>query len=102
MSCQQKYIYHQGLGVIGVQSGDSVLRMFPGALSVLQAIHSGKYPGAMRLATASTADTPLCVDIARAAIAILEIVPGIVCQLLRICINQYCSHTDTIMLLRTH
>ena len=72
----------QGKGVTGVKSGDQMLKIFPRALSVLQAIHAGNYPGPMRLATASTADTPQCVKIAKAAMALLEIVPGTLCRLL--------------------
>ena len=77
-------ISQQGEGVIGLKSGSQVLKLFPGALSVMQEIHSGKYPGTMRLATASSADTPLCVKIAKAAMAMLEIVPGMLSQILRV------------------
>ena len=69
--------FEQVKGVIGVRSGGQVIKIFPGALRVLQAIHAGKYPGAMRLATASSATTPKAVQIAKAAIAILEVAPGV-------------------------
>ena len=72
----------QGKGVIGVKSGEQVLKIFPTALRVLQAIHAGKYPGPMRLAIASSAVTPEAVHIAKAAMALLEIVPGTLCRLL--------------------
>ena len=79
--CQPKVLLSkQGKGVIGVKSGGQVIKIFPGALRVLQAIHAGKYPGPMRLATASSADTPRAVQIGKAAMAILEIVPGGLCR----------------------
>ena len=69
-------MFGQAEGVIGVRSGDKVIKIFPGALRVLQAIHAGKYPGPMRLATASSATTPTAVQIGKAAMAILEVAPG--------------------------
>ena len=66
----------QGKGVVGVKSGNETLRIFPGALQVLQAIHAGKYPGPMRLAIASAAFTPDAVQISKVAMAMLEVVPG--------------------------
>ena len=39
-------------------------------------MHAGKYPG-MRLAAASSANSPLAVKIGRAAMQILEVVPGV-------------------------
>ena len=66
----------QGEGVIGVKSGGEVIRLFPGALQVFQLVLSGEY-GTMRLAAASSADTPKAVQIGRAAMAILEIIPGV-------------------------
>ena len=63
-------------GVIGVRSGRQVIKLFPGALRVLQAIHAGKYPGPMRLAIASSAGSAKTVAIANAAMAMLEIEPG--------------------------
>merc|ERR1719174_181517 len=67
----------KGKGVIGVRSGGEVIKIFPGALRALQEIHAGKYPGPMRLATASSAETPRAVKIGRAAMNILEVVPGV-------------------------
>jgi len=45
-------------------------------LELLLQVHAGQYPG-MRLAAASSADTPLAVQIGRAAMRILEVVPGV-------------------------
>ena len=59
-----------------MRSGDQVIKIFPEALRVLQAIHAGKYPGHMRLATASLAGNKKAVQIAKAAMAILEVAPG--------------------------
>ena len=73
-----------------MKSGNQTLRLFPGAMSVLQSIHAGKFPGRMkssgrmRLAIASSAITPKAVEIAKAAMEILEIVPGRVCRLCRL------------------
>ena len=63
-------------GVVGVRSGREVITLFPGALKVFQAFHEGKYPG-MRIAAASSADTPLAVRIGRTALDILEVAPGV-------------------------
>ena len=67
-----------------MKSGGRTLKLFPGALSVLQAIHAGNYPRSMRLAAASTAYNPQCVKIVREAMAILEIVPGTLSQIVRL------------------
>lgn len=64
-----------GEGNIGVRSGGKVVRLFDGALQMLQEIHSN--PDGPRLAVASTADTPLAVRIANACIDILEVFPGV-------------------------
>ena len=63
-------------GVIGVKSGSETIRLFPGALKVMQRILAGDYPG-MRIAAASSADTPLAVRIGRAALELLEVAPGV-------------------------
>jgi magnesium-dependent phosphatase 1 len=63
-------------GVIGVKSANETISLFPGALSVLQDIYAGKHPG-LRIAAASSADTPLACAIGRAALGILEVVPGV-------------------------
>ena len=63
-------------GVTGVRSGDEIIRLFPAALKILQDFYFDKYPG-MRIAVASSADTPLAVKIGRSAMNYLEIVPGV-------------------------
>ena len=65
-----------GEGVVAVKSGSDTIRLFPGALKVLQDYHNGEYPG-MRIAAASSADTPFAVKIARKALTMLEVVPGV-------------------------
>ncbi len=62
--------------VVGVKSSGQTISLYPGALQALQKIHAGEYPG-MRCAAASSADTPLAVSIGRAALSILEVVPGV-------------------------
>lgn len=64
------------VGVVGARSGKAVIRLHPGALFALQQFHAGRYPG-MRLAAASSADTPLAVKIGRSALDLLEVVPGV-------------------------
>ena len=64
-----------GEGVIGIKSGHETITIFPDALKVLQDYHEGKYP--FKIAAASSADTPRAVKIGRAAMARLEIVPGV-------------------------
>ena len=63
-------------GVQGVRSGNEVIQLNPGALLALQEFYSGKYPG-MRIAAASSADTPHAVKIGRAALSLLEVFPGV-------------------------
>jgi magnesium-dependent phosphatase 1 len=64
-------------GVVGARSGaDVVIRIHPGAMRALQRFHAGEYPG-MRIAAASSADTPLAVRIGRSALDVLEIFPGV-------------------------
>lgn len=65
-----------GEGVVGVKSGYEVIRLFPTALEVLQEYYMDKYPG-MRIAAASSADTPQAVQIGRTAMGILEVLPGV-------------------------
>ena len=63
-------------GVVGARSGaDVVIRIHPGAMRALQRFHAGEYPG-MRIAAASSADTPLAVRIGRSALDVLEVFPG--------------------------
>ena len=62
--------------MIAVKSGKENIRLFPGAVVALQDIYSGRYPG-VRIAAASSADTPLAVSIAKRAIEMLEILPNV-------------------------
>jgi len=66
----------RGEGVKGVMSGSDKISLHPGALLALQEFHDGKYPG-MKLAAASSADTPFAVKIGRQALKMLEVVPGV-------------------------
>ena len=56
----------KGEGVVGVRSGSEVIRLFPGALQAFQRVLAGEYGAEMRLAAASSADTPQAVRIGRA------------------------------------
>ena len=62
--------------VVGAVSGRTVIRMHEGSRTALTEYYEGKYPGA-RLATASSADTPLAVKIGQSALRNLEIAPGV-------------------------
>lgn len=62
----------RGEGVVAVSSGYEDIRIFPAALTVLQDFYEGKYGNTMRIAAASSADTPRAVSIGRAAMGILE------------------------------
>jgi magnesium-dependent phosphatase 1 len=66
-----------GMGVAGVRSGGHVIRMYPGALAAFQRIHAGEYGPNLRVAAASSADTPQAVRIGKAALGLLEVVPGV-------------------------
>ena len=50
--------------------------MFPDTVTILQDIYLGKYEN-MRIAAASSADTPRAVQIGRTAMSMLEIIPGV-------------------------
>lgn len=65
-----------GEGIIAAASGSTMIRIHKGAMLALQNFYRGAYPG-MRIAAASSADTPLAVKIGRSALAALEIVPGV-------------------------
>eukprot|EP00277_Geminigera_cryophila_P031767 CAMPEP_0173062470 /NCGR_PEP_ID=MMETSP1102-20130122/3832_1 /TAXON_ID=49646 /ORGANISM="Geminigera sp., Strain Caron Lab Isolate" /LENGTH=176 /DNA_ID=CAMNT_0013929137 /DNA_START=45 /DNA_END=575 /DNA_ORIENTATION=- len=65
----------RGEGVIGVYSGRDKISLHKGALIALQEHHDKKLEG-MKIAVASSADTPKAVQIGRAALKILEVVPG--------------------------
>ena len=61
---------------VGAVSGRTVIKMHEGSRKALTEYYEGKYPGA-RLATASSADTPLAVKIGQSALRNLEIAPGV-------------------------
>jgi len=66
----------RGDGVTGVYSGSrDVISLHKGSLLALQEHADGKYPG-MKIALASSADTPKAEKIGRAALKLLEVVPG--------------------------
>lgn len=72
-----------GVGVIGVRSGKhTIVSIIPSALKVLQHIYEeriapeGAYKN-MRLAAASSADTNFAANCGRAALRVLEVVPGL-------------------------
>jgi len=66
----------RGEGVVGVKSGSETIRLFPGALRVLQECADGEYEP-MRLGIASSSDTPLAASIAEASLRLLEVLPGL-------------------------
>lgn len=69
-----------GEGVVGVRSGPSVVvSLYPHARRVLQEIHAQRHTtyAGMRLAAASSADTPFAARCGRACLATLEVVPGV-------------------------
>lgn len=66
----------RGEGVVGVHSGGDVIRIYPGALQAMQEVADGLH-GEMRMAVASSADTPLAERIGRAAMELLEVLPGL-------------------------
>ena len=53
-----------------------MIHIHKGALLALQGFYKGEYPG-MRIAAASSADTPFAVQIGRSALGLLEVVPGV-------------------------
>ena len=67
----------RGEGVVSVRSGGRTIELFPGALQALQRIYEGEYGSTLRVAAASSADTPQAVRIGRAAMGVLEVVPGV-------------------------
>ena len=66
-----------GEGVIGVKSDYEMIRLFPSAMKVLQDIYLNVYGNNLRIAVASSADTPHAVSIGRAAMNLLEVLPGV-------------------------
>ena len=64
-------------GVVGVRSGHQTIRLFDDARAILRDYYLGGFPSYVRLAAASSADTPRAVRIGRAAMQILEVIPGV-------------------------
>jgi magnesium-dependent phosphatase 1 len=65
----------RGEGVIGVMSGRDKISLHKGSLIALQEHADGLYSG-MKIALASSADTPFAEQIGRAALKMLEVFPG--------------------------
>ncbi|CAK0895470.1 unnamed protein product [Prorocentrum cordatum] len=66
----------RGEGVIGVMSGFDRISLHAGSLVALQGHADGRYPG-MKIAVASSADTPFAEKVGRASLALLEVLPGL-------------------------
>jgi len=66
----------RGEGVTGVMSGVDKIALHKGAFLALQNHADGKYPG-MRIAVASSADTPFAEKVGRKALALLEVLPNV-------------------------
>jgi magnesium-dependent phosphatase 1 len=66
----------RGEGVIGVMSGRDKISLHKGSLISLQEHYDNTYPG-MKIAMASSADTPFAEKVGRAALKMLEVVPGV-------------------------
>lgn len=66
----------RGEGVIGVMSGRNKISLHKGSLLSLQEHYDNAYPG-MKIAMASSADTPFAEKVGRASLKILEVIPGV-------------------------
>ncbi|GKY92335.1 hypothetical protein MPSEU_000204600 [Mayamaea pseudoterrestris] len=66
----------RGKGVLSVMSGRHQISMHMGSLLALQNHADGMY-GGMRVAFASSADTPFAVKVGRASLKMLEVLPGL-------------------------
>lgn len=66
----------RGEGVVGVMSGRNQISLHKGSLQGLQEHADGKYPD-MKVAFASSADTPKAEKIGRASLKLLEVLPGL-------------------------
>jgi magnesium-dependent phosphatase 1 len=65
----------RGVGVIGVMSGGHKIGLHAGSMQALQDHYDGKFHG-MKVAFASSADTPKAEKIGRSSLKLLEVVPG--------------------------
>lgn len=66
----------KGEGVVSVMSGQDKISLHRGSLMALQDHAAGRFPG-MRIAVASSADTPFAERVGRAALNLLEVLPGL-------------------------
>jgi len=66
----------RGEGVTGVMSDGDKISLHAGALTALQEHAQGQYPE-MRVALASSANTPFAVSVGRQALKMLEVLPGL-------------------------
>jgi len=66
----------RGNGVVGVMSGGNKISLHKGSMQALQDHADNKYPG-MKVAFASSADTPFAEKIGRASLKLLEVLPGL-------------------------
>jgi magnesium-dependent phosphatase 1 len=66
----------RGHGVVGVLSGGEKISLHKGSLIALQNHYDGIY-GSMKVAFASSADTPFAEQVGRATLKLLEVVPGV-------------------------
>jgi magnesium-dependent phosphatase 1 len=66
----------RGEGVIGVMSGRDKISLHKGSLISLQEHADVKYPG-MKVAFASSADTPFAEKVGRASLKLLDVLPGL-------------------------
>eukprot|EP00591_Stephanopyxis_turris_P009026 CAMPEP_0195530130 /NCGR_PEP_ID=MMETSP0794_2-20130614/32919_1 /TAXON_ID=515487 /ORGANISM="Stephanopyxis turris, Strain CCMP 815" /LENGTH=218 /DNA_ID=CAMNT_0040661565 /DNA_START=138 /DNA_END=794 /DNA_ORIENTATION=- len=66
----------RGKGVLGVMSGGDKISLHKGSIMALQAHADGVYPG-MKIAFASSADTPFAEKVGRASLKMLEVLPGL-------------------------
>lgn len=67
----------RGKGVIGVMSGHDKISLHNGSLISLQEHWDGKLYPSMKIALASSACTPFAEKIGRAALQMLEVIPGV-------------------------
>ena len=66
----------RGEGVRGVMSNGDKISLHMGSLTALQEHADGKH-GSMKIALASSADTPFAEKVGRATLALLEVLPGL-------------------------
>jgi len=74
----------RGQGVVGVMSGQDKISLHRGALIALQEHADGRHPG-MRLALASSANHRFAERVGRAALGLLEVLPGLTVEALLRC-----------------